>query len=638
MNKMITMNRATIAILFLCFFMFSSVVDAQQYRSISGVGNNIDQPNLGAAGTAQLRWVPSEYADGISSPNGEERYNPRGVSNYIFEQNTVISNEMGLSDYLWVFGQFVDHDITLVLNESSYIEVKIPEEDEYFVPNSSMHVSRAKGIEGSGTSVDNPRSYRNEISSFIDASNVYGSDDDRANWLRSFVDGKLKVSEGNLMPWNTISGDFNDAKSNSAPEMFDDVNSGTKLFVAGDVRANENPLLIGMHTIFLREHNRICDLLKEKYPILSDEELYQRARKWIGAYVQSIVYNEWLPAMGVRLTPYTGYNSNIDPSISTIFSTTAFRFGHTLINEDMIRMDSKGDELPQGSMKLSHGFFNPTAVIISQGIESFLVGMGTQMHQESDCKMIGSLRNFLFGEPEAGGIDLATINIVRAREKGIPSFNKVRAQLGLPMIPSFENLTRNSEGANNLQYIYSTMDNIDPWVGMLSEYHMPGALFGNTIVSILRRQFENLRTGDRFFFENDNFFNDEDLVLIKQTKLYDIVMRNTNINKMQSNLFVAMPQTDIPNGPELLPLDFEVAIYPNPTHGISTIKVYSELDQSFQLKCYNMDARLIFEQTHDLSKGENFLNVDITDDFLRGVYNIVLQSENSYNIVRLVKE
>ena len=86
-----------------------------------------------------------------------------------------------------------------------------------------------------GTSVSNPRQHVNMVTSFIDGSAVYGSDEKRANWLRTFKDGKLKVSQGNLLPYNTTDGELNAPLDPSAPEMGNDTGKETKLFVAGAV-------------------------------------------------------------------------------------------------------------------------------------------------------------------------------------------------------------------------------------------------------------------------------------------------------------------------------------------------------------------------------------------------------------------
>ena len=122
--------------------------------------------------------------------------------------------------------------------------IEIPSEDLFFTPGSTMHMSRSMAVPGTGTDINNPRQHTNQINSFIDASTVYGSDEDRANWLRTFDGGKLKTSPGNLLPWNTVTGNINDEIDFNAPFMADDTRSLTRYFVAGDIRANENPLLL----------------------------------------------------------------------------------------------------------------------------------------------------------------------------------------------------------------------------------------------------------------------------------------------------------------------------------------------------------------------------------------------------------
>jgi len=81
-----------------------------------------------------------------------------------------------------------------------------------------------------------------------------------------------------------------------------------------------------------------------------------------------------------------------------------------------------------------------------------------------------------------------------------------------------------------------------------------------------------------------------------------------------------------------------MALYPNPTTGPFTMKVFSELDQTIDMKIYNLDAKLVLTQVHHLQSGENFIDIDLGEACPRGVYNIMLQSDNSYNISKLVKE
>jgi peroxidase len=108
----------------------------------------------------------------------------------------------------------------------------------------------------------------NVITAWIDGSQIYGSDKDTANSLRSFQNGKLLTSAGNLLPFNNATG-----------------------FISGDVRVNENIALTGFHTIFMREHNRICDLTLAKNPSLTDEEVFQIARNYVIALIQHISFD-----------------------------------------------------------------------------------------------------------------------------------------------------------------------------------------------------------------------------------------------------------------------------------------------------------------------------------------------------------
>ena len=179
-----------------------------------------------------------------------------------------------------------------------------------------------------------------------------------------------------------------------------------KLFVAGDLRANENPLLLSIHTLFVREHNRLCDqMLAENRGLdpldpQTDEWIYQRARKIVGALIQRITYEEWLPALGVDVPDYRGYDPDIDPSVSNIFSAAAFRWGHTAINEWVLRYEVDGTVSDHGHIELLEAFFNPLESL-RLPLEVYFKGMGIQNQQDVDCKLVGSLRNFLFNNNPA---------------------------------------------------------------------------------------------------------------------------------------------------------------------------------------------------------------------------------------------
>ena len=121
------------------------------------------------------------------------------------------------------------------------------------------------------------------------------------------------------MPYNTIDGELGSPVDPNAPSMANDNGGTTKTFVAGDVRAAENPVLSSIHTLFVREHNRICDRMVSQ-GLRNDELIYQMARKEVGALIEAITYQEFLPALGIVLQPYSGYKSYVRPDIMNSFA------------------------------------------------------------------------------------------------------------------------------------------------------------------------------------------------------------------------------------------------------------------------------------------------------------------------------
>lgn len=622
----------------LCTITFITVSYGQSDRPIDGYGYNEANPTWGATFDVQPRLSPADYSDGISEPKlgiffGRE--NPRIISNRLFAQEAQIDSDLELSDFTWVFGQFVDHDIVLSENSHELLDnIVVPADDEHFASGTIISMFRSEAAEGTG--VTTPREHINNITAFLDLSNVYGSDEYRATWLRSHIDGKLKVGSGNMLPWNTIDGNFNGNLDPNAPHMADDTRSLTKMYVAGDVRANENPLLIAYHTLFVREHNRLCDEEKEKHPGWNDERLYQQARKKLIAYYQKIIYNDWLPSLGINLPNYSGYKESVNPQIFNEFSTAAFRMGHTLINGTLIRMDDEGGEIKSGNISLRDAFFNPLVVEYAGGIEPYFKGMATQVQQEFDCKVIDDVRNFLFGAPGQGGLDLAAININRGRERGISDYNTIRSSLGMPRLNSFLELTGDADDAAAMEGLFGTIDNVDPWVGMLAEPHVEGGLFGSLVTTILEKQFQALREGDRFYFENMDF-DSEEMEDIQNISMRNILMRNTDISLMQDDVFKAMPHENIESGPELIPFPLEAAIYPNPVVNDLQIKVYGSTEDELTVSIIDYMGKMVVSNHHHIYKGNNILTIDL-ESCPRGFYNVILETENRINILKMIKK
>jgi hypothetical protein len=617
---------------------------AQENRTITGVGNNPNFDDWGSTGTDIIRITSANYIDGESEMDDRNRPTPRQISNQLFSQVSDRLNQNHLSDFVWLFGQFIDHDLSLTENAPSAESflLEIPEDDEFFGQDAVIALSRNQNVEGTGQQ-GIAREYHNEVTSFIDGSMVYGSSQERADWLRTFEGGRLwtstsgPVGSGELLPWNTTTKEYGGGSfiDNTAPHM--EGGGHSKFFVCGDVRANENPLLLAMHTLFVREHNRLCAELQEAYPNWTDEQLYQRARKLVGAYLQSITYNEWLPAMGIDLPEYTGYQENLQPAIYNVFSAAAFRIGHTMIDSDIIRMGDDGREIAAGNLSLSEGFFNPLEILNARGIDPYFKGMATQVMQDTDCKVIDELRNFLF-DGQNRGLDLASINIFRGRDRGLADYNTLREDFGLAPIGSFDQITDDAEDVAALRTLYGDdLTRIDAWVGMLSEQHASDdAIFGELIISILREQFKLLRNGDRFYFENDAAFTRSDIENINNTTLRDILMRNTDITLMQPNVFVAMPHSDIPVI-TVLEEPLATTIFPNPVLDMATVKIYSEQDAEATYKLVNITGLVLESGTIDLRSGpDNYLYFSMLD-YPRGIYTLLLEQDGKYTSSSIVR-
>ncbi|WP_375204653.1 peroxidase family protein [Hyphococcus sp.] len=506
----------------------------REIRSFDGTGNNLAAPEAGAAFSPLLRLTPNDYADGISQMAGSSRKGPREISNIIVDQaGQSFPNPFGTSDFLWQWGQFIDHDFALgdgVKSDDRSHDIAVPLGDPHFDPFSEgdkwIRFDRAIFDEETGTDLSNPREQENEITSWLDGSMVYGSSDERAAALRTNDGtGRLKTSKGNLLPFNT--------------DLLPNANEGpidpADLFVAGDVRSNEQIGLTSMHTLFVREHNHWADYIRRTRPWFSGDDVYHAARRMVIAEIQVITYEEFLPALiGKRALPrYRGYEPG-DPGLFTEFSGAAWRMGHTLINPQLMRVDRRGREIDAGHLPLRNAFFNAPMLLKKRNdIDPILRGLASQKSQTYDNMIVDDLRNFLFGPPGAGGFDLAALNIQRGRDRGLCSLNDARKALGLKPHKDFSDITSNPEVQERLRRAFGTVDDIDLWVGGVSEDPLAreGSQLGETFREIVILQFTALRDHDRFWWERD--LTRAEQLMVKKTTLGDVILRNTSIKRRE---------------------------------------------------------------------------------------------------------
>ena len=446
-------------------------------RSLDGRGNNELHPNWGRANTLYLRLAPPDYRDGISRMEGGP--SPRYVSNRVFNdggQN--LFSENGVSQWGWVWGQFIDHDIGLrneQPGESAPIPFNTNDPLEAFTDDlGAIAFSRTPAAPGTG--VATPRQQVNTLSSFIDASNVYGVDPARLAWLRlGPVDSSgapLMLTDDGYLPRVTARGDPTTAPAMDLMGAL--VGMPSRAVVAGDVRANENIALTALHTLFAREHNRIVAALPS---YLTAEERFQIARRVVGAEIQYITYTQFLPALGIQLEPYRGYQPSVNPALSNEFAVVGYR-AHSMIHGEFDTTVPAGtytdEELSAFAAQqiivertaadvtltipLNAAFGNPD-LLQQVGLGPVLQSLAERQYK-NDEQVDNTLRSILFQVPKPGipdptvcgapvvnpdcftGVsDLPAIDIARGRDHGIPSYNDLRRAYGLAPKTSFIDVT-----------------------------------------------------------------------------------------------------------------------------------------------------------------------------------------------------
>ncbi|MBV9354319.1 MAG: peroxidase [Chloroflexi bacterium] len=501
-----------------------SVTLLPQFRPIGGGGNNQSNPALNAVpGNPEIAVAPLNFAPGSGDPlvSGP---NPRTVSNVVSGQkgngnHDATTTDPTASAWLYVFGQFVDHDLDLESTPANApaINITVPPGDPVFAAGTSIALTRDQRNPSTNTIV-------NTVAGYLDLSQLYGSSSDVANSLRN-ADGTLKSSDnGQYLPV------VNDQ------------------FVTGDPRVMENPELTAVTALFMREHNYWVGQLHTQHPQWSGDQLYQMARAITTAEYQNIVYQEFLPLLvgSDHVGSYPGYRADVNPQVTQEFSTAAFRVGHSQVSDTQEGLDNNGNVTFTES--LAQAFFNTPEIDEANGFNPLLRGVSFDSSQATDVYAVSALRNLLFA-PLVGGdvdeVDLIAIDVQRERDVGLGTLNQTRTALGMSPYTSFSQVTSDSLLQKALNSVYGSVDNLDLFMGGLAEDHAQGAKVGPTFQSLIADQFSRLRSGDRFFWLNQGF-DSQTSAMISNTRLSDIIKRNTDTTSLQTNVFLAPNPPHVP--------------------------------------------------------------------------------------------
>lgn len=454
-----------------------------EVQSLDGSGNNQANPEWGQTGRDYSRVAEPNYADGISEPVSGP--NSRYVSNRVFnDSHQNLFSERSVTQWGFAWGQFLDHTFGLRLGAEP---IDPPGEDAPipFDPDDPIEefendlgvIPFTRSTASPGTGVDTPQEQVNTLSSYIDNFAVYGGTDDRLDWLR---EGAVDGDPGNNSAFLLLSdGYLPRAEDRGDPDSAPFMEAGGRLIgmeeramVAGDVRANENIALGATHTLFAREHNRIVSELPQG---LDEETKFQIARRVVIAEQQYITFNEFLPALGVALPAYDGYDASRNTDLSNEFATVGYR-AHSMIHGEIeletdldrytqqqldefeqmgIEVIIEGDEV-ELVIALNLAFFNPDLIEALQ-LGALLQGLGLEPQYKNDDQIDNQLRSVLFQIPVEGNedcldgpdlpecfdgvIDLGAIDIERGRDHGMPYYNDLREAYGLARKTSFTAIT-----------------------------------------------------------------------------------------------------------------------------------------------------------------------------------------------------
>uniref|UniRef100_A0A182RDN6 Oxidase/peroxidase n=1 Tax=Anopheles funestus TaxID=62324 RepID=A0A182RDN6_ANOFN len=533
------------------------------FRTLTAHCNNLRNPELGQSLTVFARLLPPVYDDGISQPRslsvtGTPLPNPRSISSLIHPDISNLHTRYSLM--VMQYAQFLDHDLTMTPIHKGFHEsipscrscdsprtvhpecspFPVPPRDHYYpevnvTSGERLCFPSMRSLPGQQTL--GPREQINQNTAFLDASQIYGENGCIAKKLRGFS-GRLNstihpIQGKELLPQSPV---HPECKSPSG-----------YCFIAGDGRASEQPGLTAIHTVFMREHNRIVEGLRGVNPHWNGDQLYEQARRIVIAQNQHITYNEFLPRIlswnavnlyGLKLLSqgyYKEYNPTCNPSIVTEFAAAAFRIGHSLLRPHIPRLSVQHQPIDP-PLLLRDGFFRTDNFLQPGLVDEIARGLVATPMETLDQFITGEVTNHLFEDRRIpfSGFDLIALNIHRGRDHGIPSYNNYRALCNLKRAQTWEDLGREipPEVIARLRRIYAHVDDIDLFPGGMSERPLQGGLVGPTFACIIAIQFRQLRKCDRFWYENEDpvvKFTEQQLTEIRKTTLAKIVCESLDI-------------------------------------------------------------------------------------------------------------
>lgn len=471
-------------------------------RTLNGTDNDVDDPLMGSQGSRFGRNVPPGY----TYPEDPEELldpNPRLISRRLLGRDHFQpATTLNLLAAAWI--QFEVHDwFSHGTVEGQPWQIPLHEHDSW--PQRPMTINRA--APDPSPDPDGPPTFVTGDTHWWDASQIYGSTPEFCDGLRTGHHGQLKLDQVGLPP--------------AELERYLDLAGAAGNFWVG---------LAILHSLFMREHNAICERLADRYPQLGDQELYEKARLVNAALIAKIHTIDWTPAIIAHPTTVLAMRANWFGILGERFRR---RFGRITdsevlqgipgsptnhygvpysLTEEFVAVYRMHPLIPDSFLVRSladdcvvaeHEFPDLTVLHVRERLGEVSMADIFYSFGRAHPGAI-TLHNYPrhlqhFERPDGSLIDLAATDILRVRERGVPRYNEFRRLLRLKPVSSFDELTDNPVWAEELRQIYADVERVDLMVGLYAEPKPSGFGFSDTAFRIFVLMASRRLASDRFF-------------------------------------------------------------------------------------------------------------------------------------------
>ncbi|KAI9188251.1 hypothetical protein H9P43_002642 [Blastocladiella emersonii ATCC 22665] len=474
-------------------FRGSGTVDAA-VQSLDGTGNNPVPAKAawGSVGQTLSRTfvAANSYTDGVAAPRSSP--NPREITRLLFDNPSALSNLTGAGyDQKWaallpVLHRLLAIDLVQIsANPAEPYPLAVPACDTVFDPlctgTAAINYARAAG---SLTGPSGSRLATNLATAYMDAGFLYGTSASTLQSMRTMTGGKLALDPKGLLLTKTLS------SAVTLGELI--VPAYQPVYLAGDLRINAHPGTIAITTLLAREHNRKAGLILAQNPTMSDEDVFQTARRWTISVWQRLVIEELTTTMlGSTLPGFPGYSNTTAPEVDSFSASCLLPIGYLGSGSVVYRYNADGTEHAAGHLHAPPALGRiPSFVkaVNASGIEPILIGLMTSRELP------------LRGGAHGNAADVLAMLVHRARDLGVPTYAAARAALGLTTPTSFASISSNPVVQATLAKIYASAADVDACLGSWLEDPVPYTRVGTTLAAAYSKTVALARNSDYFIY------------------------------------------------------------------------------------------------------------------------------------------